>query len=142
MRVVLDASVAFKWFVNDEDHVPEARAIFAALQTHSISLIAPVTAMAELGHALRAAFLEKRVAHADLLAACKAFEDAPVDFVGLRGLTAEAMNLAVKHHGSYYDALYVALALREGINLVTADTPMCNAFAKAGCCIHIQDFAL
>jgi len=59
VRVVLDASVAFKWFIDDEDYIAESLAIYEALRLRSIEVCAPISTFAELGHALRGAFLEK-----------------------------------------------------------------------------------
>jgi len=140
VRIVLDVSVAVKWFIDDEEYIPESLAIYQALRFRTMDVCAPHTTFAEFGHALRGAFLTKRVPHARLLRACHIFERTPIEFVAVRGFTADAMNLAVKHDGSYYDALYVALAIQDDIKVVTADEPMMNAFAKLDRCIHVKDF--
>ena len=140
MRVVLDASVAVKWFLDDEEFVPEARVLFEALRANRISFCAPGTLHAEFGHALRGAFLDKRVRHPLLLDACNAMVSSPIEISDVASLTTSAMELAVKHGGSFYDALYVALAIREDIQAVMGDRPMCNAFAKLGRCAHIAEF--
>lgn len=142
MRLVLDASVAVKWFLDDEEFVPEAHVLFEAFRANRISLCAPATLHAEFGHAMRGAFLEKRVRHAILIDACNAMSASPIEIVDIRNLTAPAMQLAVKHGGSFYDAIYVALADRENTQVVTADAPMCNAFAKTARCTHLRDFKL
>ena len=106
MRVVLDASVAAKWFLDDEEFVPEARVLFEALRADQISLCAPGTVHAEFGHAMRGAFLEKRVRHALLLDACNAMAISPIEVIEVAGLTTAAMQLSLKHAGSFYDAIY------------------------------------
>ena len=40
------------------------------------------------------------------------------------------MELAVSHMATFYDALYLALAERENLKVVTADDRMANAFAS------------
>ena len=142
MRVVLDASVAVKWFLDDEEFVSEARALFEALRADRVSLCAPATLHAEFGHAMRGAFLDKRVRHALLLDACNTMASSPLEIVEVAGLTTAAMQLALKHAGSFYDAIYVALAIREDVQVVTSDRSMCNAFAKLNRCTHIADFKL
>ena len=52
------------------------------------------------------------------------------------------MQLALKRAGSFYDAIYVALAIREDVQVVTGDRSRCNAFAKLNRCTHIADFKL
>jgi predicted nucleic acid-binding protein len=142
VRVVLDASVAVKWFLDDEEFVPEARVLFEALRADQISFCAPGTLHAEFGHAMRGAFLEKRVRHALLLDACNAMASSPIEILEVAGLTTAAMQLSLKHAGSFYDAIYVALAIREDLQVVTGDRSMCNAFAKLSRCTHIADFKL
>ena len=44
-------------------------------------------------------------------------------------LTTRACDLAMNHERSAYDALYVALAVDEGCQLVTADRRLYNALA-------------
>ncbi len=44
-------------------------------------------------------------------------------------LTTQACGLALDHDRSVYDALYVALAVDEGCQLVTADRRLYNALA-------------
>ena len=46
-------------------------------------------------------------------------------------LLVSAFRLAIQHGRSLYDSLYVALALREQCQLVTADERLCNALRPA-----------
>jgi predicted nucleic acid-binding protein len=57
-------------------------------------------------------------------------------------LIADALPLALKTSATLYDALYVVVAIQKGTQVLTGDQPMCNAFAKLGCCTHIGDFSL
>jgi predicted nucleic acid-binding protein len=52
------------------------------------------------------------------------------------------MELAVTHMATFYDALYVALAVRENLKVITADERMVNAFAKLDRAIPLADFRL
>ena len=65
----------------------------------------------------------------------------PIEILEVAGLTTAAMQLSLKHAGSFYDD-YVALAIREDLQVVTGDRSMCNAFAKLSRCTHIADFKL
>ncbi len=40
-----------------------------------------------------------------------------------------AVELALQHNATFYDAAYVALALEEGIPVLTTDGPMTEKFA-------------
>ena len=113
---VADASVALKWF-KQEPGSDEARALLLAEP-----LIAPELIVAEV---LNAAWKSVRAGHmtgrqADLVAA-----ELPLCFVRLEPLAplaAAAASAARSLDHPVYDCLYLALAEREGVQLVTADT--------------------
>ena len=51
-----------------------------------------------------------------------------------------ALLLAFRHHATFYDALYIALAERENVKVLTADDGMVNAFASLDRTIRLADF--
>jgi predicted nucleic acid-binding protein len=57
--------------------------------------------------------------------------DLPVEEVSTLPLLPAAFDIAARFERTVYDALYVALALREHCQLVTADKKLRNALAKA-----------
>lgn len=142
MRFVLDASVAVKWFLDDEEFTPEAAFVFEAFRAGKLTLTAPVTLHAEVAHGMRGAFLHRRVTRADLLAACDALMHAPIRVHSVAGLARPAMELALKHNGSFYDALYVALAVKEDTRVLVADAAMSRAFGRTARCLHISHFRI
>ncbi|HEU4389372.1 MAG TPA: type II toxin-antitoxin system VapC family toxin [Blastocatellia bacterium] len=46
-------------------------------------------------------------------------------------LLTEAYNLAITHHRTAYDSLYLALSIREGCQFVTADERFVNSVSTA-----------
>ena len=54
-----------------------------------------------------------------------------VSLVESRSLFDSAFATALQHNRSFYDALYVALALNRGCQLVTADERLYNALRPA-----------
>jgi predicted nucleic acid-binding protein len=52
--------------------------------------------------------------------------------VGHRALVEEALTLAMQHDRSVYDVLYLVLALREEVPLITADERFVNALKPQG----------
>ena len=128
MRLVVDASVAIKWLL-DEVGSPHAHHFLGRFRMGEDELIAPDLIVSEVGNALRsAAALRKRIP-ADVVAAVLA------DFlrIGLPTRSAaetaqRTLELALRHEATYYDAAYVALALQEGIPLLAADGPMTQKF--------------
>lgn len=59
--VVVDASIAIKWFLNDEDHVAESLAILAAIGSGAIVASAPDHIRYEVANALRRAVRSNRI---------------------------------------------------------------------------------
>ena len=52
--------------------------------------------------------------------------------VAHRTLVEESLSLAMQHDRSVYDVLYLVLARREGISLITADERFVNALKPKG----------
>jgi predicted nucleic acid-binding protein len=48
--------------------------------------------------------------------------------------------LVAAHSGTFYDSLYLALAVREDLKVLTADDRMTTAFAKLGRTVRLGDF--
>ena len=119
--LVIDACVVAKWFV-EEEYSANAR----ALANLNDSLLAPDLLIAEVG----SVFLKKVRAGQMSIDAFGEAIDAIDRYVHL-ALTSSvfypALSLASDHRRSFYDSLYVALALSEGCRFVTADLRMFNA---------------
>lgn len=122
--MILDSSVAVKWFLPDEDEVTEARHLRAALLTRSVELVAPDIIWAEvcqgLVRAVRRGRVDRDAARAvvdDLIDVRPLVMDGAVD---LR----DAMRIALAVGVSAYDAQYLALGARLGQPVITADRRM------------------
>ena len=137
MRLVLDASVAVKWYA-PEDETREALEIADAAQRGQLLLVAPDILLSEFGHTLRKAVLvglPRENARALFNVIPRMVELLPsVDF------GQDALELAMLAGGSFYDALYVALSERQNLRVVTADSRMIKAFDRTGRCVHVKDF--
>jgi predicted nucleic acid-binding protein len=119
-ETVVDSSVVVKWFLHEPGRA-EALTLLHLYQEERIKLVAPILLMSEV-----ASVLSKRVRRG-LATASMALEayrllktNAPV-LVDDRQLLDEAMALAVGSGQAVYDCLYLALALRRGCDLITAD---------------------
>jgi len=115
-RVVVDASVAVKWFV-PEPLSAAARKLLAI----EYELLAPELLWAELGNVLwkkhRRRELEPRTASRVL----RDFWRVPIEFHRTARWTGAALELAMRHGVTVYDALYLALAAGHGCRVLTAD---------------------
>ena len=120
MIYVLDSAVGFKWAVI-ETNTPKARALRSAYVNAVHELIAPDFFPIELAHALTRAERQGRVTPPD---AGVFWQDvmttAPLLITSLP-LLPRAIDLSSQFRIGVYDCLYVALAEREGCELVTSD---------------------
>jgi predicted nucleic acid-binding protein len=139
VRLVVDASVAFKWFLNEKPNEPyltQAEAVAAAIGLGGTELLAPADWILEIIAVL--ARIDPGVVDDALL-----FLDdmKPTTIQGVPVLKRAAdLAIALNHH--LFDTLYHAVALEEDATLVTADEVY---FAKASSLGNIQrlaDFAV
>lgn len=114
-RLVIDASVAIKWVVSEEG------------TEHAVSLLSgrPLSAP-DLLVAECANILWKKVARAELTAeeallAARILERAEIELHPMRPLLEPAARLAIDLDHPAYDCIYLALAMANGCQFVTAD---------------------
>jgi predicted nucleic acid-binding protein len=128
--VVLDASVAAKWLVwAGEPLEAEALALLKQRNDRQIDFVVPDLFWAEIGNVIWKAAHRRRCSldqAGDSLRALQAYAlaTAPSD-----ELLLEALRIANQYGRSFYDSLYVALAVSVGATLVTADERLANAVA-------------
>ena len=139
MRYVLDCSVALKWFFQ-EPLSDVATRLLEKLQLGHAELVAPDCIVAELGHSCRKLVLGRKLSAEESYAAIEEFAALPIALVPSRVLARPAMELAIQHLGTFYDALYIALAERENLKVITADDRMANAFARIDRTLALADF--
>jgi predicted nucleic acid-binding protein len=120
MKYVLDASVALKWVLT-EDNSDKALVIRDNARNGMDELIAPDFFAAECGHACFRAERRKiltvgdaRKCLAAILADCPNLEESLT-------LLPRAAAICQQWQTGFYDAIYVTLAEREGCQFVTAD---------------------
>jgi predicted nucleic acid-binding protein len=120
MRYVLDANVAFKWVVTEPDS-PKALRLRDDFRNATHDLLAPDFFPLEVIHALTRAERRGLILPGqggpfwrDVMTTCpRLFPSIP--------LVPRGYAIASQAHIGVYDCLYVALAEREGCELVTAD---------------------
>ena len=139
MKLVVDASVALKWFLREfqqEAHLDRAEAVVAALDQAETQLFAPVHWTAEVISVLT------RVRPSLVAGALVALEDTnPKVMHGASILKRAAdMSIALNHH--LFDTLYHAVALEEGATLVTADEVYLAKAKDLGGLTSLADFSV
>jgi len=113
---VVDASVAVKWFI-EEDRAKSAKALIDSGR----ELWAPSFILLEVAHSL---FVAARQGRTTIHAGARAEEVLPKALHTLvpdAELLAEAAQVMRRFEHPIYDCLYVALARSTGLPLVTAD---------------------
>jgi predicted nucleic acid-binding protein len=138
-KIVINASVAVKWFV-EEEYTREALLLRDAYREGLVELMAPSLLPYEVLNALKysGAFGE------DELKEVAAVLDAlQISFYDLEGdYAAKAIEIAMRKGLTIYDAFYAALAIVEGGILYTADDKMLKKLTGLGVAKHIKDFKL
>lgn len=120
---VVDTSIVLRWFVSDRWSVS------ALVAADRYRLIAPAFLKLEVANALRSQVrfagmaTEVALRHLDgLRATVSLFDDEP--------LLPAAFRLAVDREHAVYDCVYLALALRDGVPMLTADMKLARKFEQ------------
>lgn len=134
--LVVDASVAVKWLLPEPGR-EAALELQDRYEDEQLDLLAPYLLVSEVGNVLW-----KRAARGDLspAAARRCFEqflqDCPL-LLDSPAVSLAALELARAHQRSYYDCLYLAWALEQRCDLVTADEKFFRALAPAYSCLRL-----
>jgi predicted nucleic acid-binding protein len=117
VKLVVDASVAIKWFVGsvNEERICQADAVVAAIQESDTELLAPAHWTAEVIAVL--ARRDPRLVDDALLA----FDEMNPELIHSVAVMRRAADMAIALEHHLFDTLYHAVALEEGATLVTAD---------------------
>ena len=122
--MILDASVATKWFLFDEAMVAEADALRDALLTGRIKLEAPVTVWTEVANGLARAVRRGRVEATQAINIADHIRDVSwlIDVVAVdpREILRTALSVGI----GAYDAEYLAAGRQAGSSVITADVGM------------------
>lgn len=129
-KVVVDSSVVIKWFVV-EPYSVEARSILDRYQAGELDLLAPDLICAEIGNIVWKKHRFQSLAAEDAQQIIDAFHLLSLKLTSTATLLDEAYRLAVIHQRTVYDAMYLALSVREQSQLVTADEKLVNALQSA-----------
>ena len=116
MALIIDASVAFKWYV------PEAGSgIALALLERPDELVAPELILIEVINAMWARLRGQDEFRRSIIAASEALPLALNSMHPLADLLPRSLDLAIELDHALYDCSYLALAERMNSKLVTAD---------------------
>jgi hypothetical protein len=138
-RLVVDASVAAKWFITEPDS-----AVADGLLTSGETLFAPSFLMTELANIIWKRCLRAGLPPAVWQQAQEGIAAAMTLSELGHELNQEAFDLAVAYRHPVYDCLYLALASQLDCRVVTADRRFASVFASgatAGRVVLLDDWA-
>ena len=114
MRIVIDASVAVKWVIDE----PESE---AAVALRDQELIAPALWLAEAANALWRHARIGEIGDDEAAAHVAELLKAPVASLPIEPYLEQALKLAMEISHPVYHCIYLALALHHQTHVVTAD---------------------
>ncbi|PYT08590.1 MAG: twitching motility protein PilT [Acidobacteria bacterium] len=129
-KLVVDASVAIKWFIPEPLSV-EARRILDDYQAGTRTLLAPDLINAEVGNIVWKKQTFQGLTAADAKTVIDEFRKLAILVTPTGDLLEDAYSLAATYGRSVYDSLYLALSIREGCQFVTADERLVNAVGSS-----------
>lgn len=130
-RVVIDASVALKWALRDEEIIPQAEALLDDLLAGKLLPLVPTIFDYEIANTLKVAVSRARLSEVEAQTALEKFQLYSIERVDFPPLQVSAFQLALRHQRSVYDSAYIALAQSLGLWCFTGDKRLFNAVGGA-----------
>ncbi len=129
---VVDASVAAKWLLpaSGELLLDQANLLLDRYVARQLQLVAPDLLGAELGNVLWKAARRNRITPAKAEESLRRFSELSIPLVPCSDLLLQSLQISVTCDRSFYDSLYVALALTTRTELITADERLVNALGS------------
>ena len=125
--LVVDSSVAIRWFVKDMDYQNQALNVLSRVLVNEFQIFAPDLIYAEIGNIVWKLRRFQNLKPENAQKAIESFSAMNMTVVSNVPLLKDAYNIATQYNRSVYDSLYIALAQREKCTFVTADEKLVNA---------------
>jgi len=129
-RMVIDASVVLKWYLVDEELGVKAISLLGEYISNELNIFAPSLLEYEVMNGLMIAQKRGRIKEEKILSAIEGFDNLGIHLKSISHLYPRVIHFCKTYNRSVYDAAYMALALDEGISLITADEGLFNAIKK------------
>lgn len=123
---MVNASVATKWVLNDEDFASEAGDLLVWNQFARVRFTAPAHIQYDVGNALRVAVRPGRISLEDAKLGYDRFLTIRIQLVSSEELLRDAFDISTQYDCAFYDGLYLALSAGTGFPLVHADGRLRN----------------
>ncbi len=129
-RIVIDASVALKWYLADEEDGQKALAILDKYVSNEIDILAPSLLEYEVINGLLIAKKRGRIQEDKVLMAAEGFTSLELDLRNISFLYPKVIEYSSLFNRSAYDSSYLALADEERTPFITADRGIYTAVKK------------
>ena len=120
-RIVSDASVVLKWYLEDEEYGQKALSILDKYISNELDILAPSLLEYEVINGLIIAKKRGRIQEKKLLLGIDGFASLELKLINLSLYYPKVIHYCKVYDLSAYDASYLALADEENISFVTAD---------------------
>lgn len=126
---VVDASVAAKWLLPaaGEGLRDKANLLLERYVGRDLQMVAPDLLGAEIGNVLWKAVRRNRITAANAEHSLRRFTDLSIPVISAAELLFPSLQISLTCDRSFYDCLYIALALATKTDLVTADERLVNS---------------
>ena len=132
-RFVIDASVLVKLFFEEEHS--DASAVFVK---QASELLAPDLIWVEAGSVVWKRLRRGEISSEDAAGLFEAMLRVPISISPGFDLASPALALASQTGSTVYDCLYLALALREDLTLLTGDRRLCSNLIGSPVAKHVR----
>ncbi len=131
--LVIDASVALKWYLSDEEEGMRALEILDGHVSGGIELHAPALLEFEMANGLTIAARRARVSAQEIATAMEGFLEIGIELHPIAPYIEKVFDFTKRYGITAYDAAYAALAAELGTSVITADRRLFEAAGEAGC---------
>jgi predicted nucleic acid-binding protein len=130
-EVVIDANVAVKWYLRNENYRAKAKDILADARKNRVALLAPPFFPYEFETAIQRRLLGRTITLKEADSYLKVFYQVPISLIDDPQLITKAREIARQtYQVTIYDSLYAALAELQGCDFWTADRKFYEAATK------------
>lgn len=128
--LIIDASVALKWFLPDENYSRNALQLLDKYIENEITFAAPSLLEYEVVNGLIVAQRKGRIPKEAILTAIDGFINLGIGLQNISHLFEKVIHLCITCNISAYDASYLAIAQEKRAPLITADERLFNSIKE------------
>jgi predicted nucleic acid-binding protein len=119
-HLAVECSLVVKWKITDEDYAAQAEELLLDWQTRRVEVCAPILLQAEVMSAFLGAHRRGRVSRTEAEDAIRDLLALPFVLFDMTPIVVRAFEIAQAHNQRSYDCIYIALAEREGVEMLSS----------------------